>query len=115
MHISYLPPFLLPHERTERLTRQGKQDQEINHQHRPEDRHVEDAEPRAEKTDGDGPRGRMPELEFGESSDEGSELFVFLGGEASAGVAVLEAFVLGEGGVDFGLEECEEEVEEIDA
>ena len=36
-----------------------------------------------------------------------------LGGET--GVAIFEALVLGEGGVELGLQEEEEEVEEVDS
>jgi hypothetical protein len=58
----------------------------------------------------------VPELELWETTDEGSELFVFLGGETGgACVTVLEAFVLGEGGIEFGGQEGEEEVQEIDS
>lgn len=46
----------------------------------------------------------MPEFEFGEPSDEGPELFVMLRGER---FAVFESFVLGERGVEFGLQEGE--------
>jgi hypothetical protein len=53
----------------------------------------------------------VPELELGEPADEGTELVVLLGGEArGSGVAVFEALVLCEGGVELGLEEEEEEV-----
>lgn len=37
-----------------------------------------------------------------------------LGGETGA-VAIFKAFVLGEGGVELGLQEEEEEVEEVDS
>lgn len=51
----------------------------------------------------------MPELEFGKTADEGAELVVLLGGETSA-FAVFQAFVLGEGGIEFGLQKEEKEV-----
>ena len=43
----------------------------------------------------------MPELELGETADEGAELLVVLVWEAGACVAVFKAFVLCEGGVEF--------------
>lgn len=58
----------------------------------------------------------MPELELGEPADEGPELVVLLGGEAGrAGITVLQAFVLGQGGVELGLQEEKEEVQEVDS
>lgn len=56
----------------------------------------------------------MPELELREAANKGAELVVLLGGETGR-VAVFQAFVLGEGGVKFGLEEEEEEVKEVDS
>lgn len=52
----------------------------------------------------------MPELELGETADEGAELVVLLGGETGGGVAVFQAFILRQGGIPFGLEEEEEEI-----
>ena len=57
----------------------------------------------------------MPELKLGQAADERAELIVLLGGQACGSVAILEAIVLGDGGVPFWLEEEEEEVEEVDA
>lgn len=57
----------------------------------------------------------MPELELGQAADEGTELIILLRGQAGCGVAVLEALILGDGGIPFWLEEEEEEVEEVDA
>lgn len=95
------------------LTRQSEQNQPINHQHRPKDRHIKHAEPRTYEADGDRPRARIPELELRKPSDERSELLV-LARRQTAGRAVFHAFVLFHGRVEFGLQEGEEEVEEVD-
>lgn len=73
-------------------TRQGKQDEPINDQNGPEHRNVEDGEPGARKADGNRPRGRVPELELGQPSDERSELLVLLGRQ-SASLAVFHLVV----------------------
>lgn len=104
----------LPYNASE-LTRQHEEDDPVDHEDGPEDRDIEDGEPRADEADGDGPGSGVPELELGQAADEGAELIVLLGGEAGGGVTVLEAFVLGEGGVEFGLKEEQEEVQEVDA
>ena len=54
----------------------------------------------------------MPKLELWQPSDEGAELFVLLGWKSglAAGAAIFEGFILSQGGVEFGLEEGEEEV-----
>ena len=62
----------------------------------------------------------MPELEFGQPSDEGTKLLVLLGGERAplavgAAAAVLQALVLRQGRVELGLQEGEEEVQQVDA
>ena len=59
----------------------------------------------------------MPELELGQAADKRPELVVLLGGEAgrSAGVTVLQAFILCEGRVELGCQESEEEVKEVNA
>lgn len=98
-----------------RHTRQDKKHNPVNDQNRPEDGDIEEREPRADEANGNGPGGRVPELELGEAADEGAELVVLLGGQAGGGVAVFQAFILGDGGVPFWLEEEEEEVEEVDA
>lgn len=56
----------------------------------------------------------MPELEFGKTADEGAEFVVLFGGETGA-FAVFQTFVLGEGGVELGLQKKEEEVKEVDS
>lgn len=50
----------------------------------------------------------MPELEFGQSADKRAKLFILLGGQTA--LAVLQAFVLRERRVEFGLEKGKEEV-----
>lgn len=57
----------------------------------------------------------MPELELGQAADERAEFIILLGWQAGSGVAVLQALILGDGGIPFWLEEEEEEVEEVDA
>lgn len=94
-------------------TRQDEKNDPVNHQHGPEHRNIKDGEPRAHKTNRDGPSSRFPELKLRKTADEGTELVVLLGGET--GVAIFEALVLGEGGVELGLQEEEEEVKEIDS
>lgn len=93
------------------LTRQDKQQDPVNDQDRPEDRNIKDGEPGADESDGEGARGGMPELELGKTSDERTELVVLSCGEArGACVAVLEALILCKRGVEFWLQEQEEEV-----
>lgn len=58
----------------------------------------------------------MPELELGETADEGTELLILLGREAGgSSVTVLETLVLGERRVELGSQESEEEVQEVNA
>lgn len=59
----------------------------------------------------------MPELELGETAHERLELFVALGGQrrGACGHAVLHVSVRFEGRVEFGRDEGEEEVEEVDS
>lgn len=97
------------------LTGQNKEDDPVHDQDRPEDGNVEDLKPRAGKRDDNGAGGPVPELELGESADKGLELLVAFRGEG-ADVAVLHVVVeLIVGGVKLGLEEGEEEVQEIDS
>ena len=98
------------HHIIQKRTRQAKQNQPVNHQHRPEDRDIEDGEPGAHKSNGNRSRCRIPELEFRQAADEGTELLVLFCGEAT-GRAVFHVVVYGfVRGVKFGLEEGEEEV-----
>lgn len=59
---------------------QGKQDQPVHHQDRPEYGQVEDLEPAAHEADGHRSSRTVPELEFRQSSDEGSEFLVLFCG-----------------------------------
>lgn len=96
-------------------TGQGEEDEPVDDEYGPEDGNVEDDEPGAEEADGNGAGGGEPELELGQAADEGAELLVLLGGQAAGG-AVLHVVVSGLiGGVELGLEEGEEEVEQVDA
>lgn len=81
---------------------QDEQNNPVNYENGPEDRDIEEGEPAAYEADGDGTGGGVPELEFGETADEGPELVVLFVREAWACVTVFEAFVLSEGGVEFG-------------
>jgi hypothetical protein len=101
--------------RQEALTRQRKQNQPVHHQHGPKNGNVEDLEPRAQEANRNRPRRAMPELELGQPSDKRAELLVLLRWQRGSRVAVLEPFVLRERGVEFRLQEREEEVEEVDA
>lgn len=97
------------------LTSQDKEDDPVHDQNGPEDGHVEELEPGAEKRDDDGPRGPVPELELGQAADKGLELFVLPGGEGTDG-AVLHVIVGGfVGRVELGLQEGEEQVEQVDS
>lgn len=86
------------------LTGQRKQNKPVHDQNRPEDGDIKDREPAAHEANGDGAGGRVPELELGQTADKRPELVVLLGGEggSGAGLAVFYAFILGEGGVEFG-------------
>ena len=59
---------------------QSEKDDEIHHQHGPEDGHVEDLAPAAAEGQANRSRGRVPELELGEPADEGAEFLLGLGG-----------------------------------
>lgn len=56
----------------------------------------------------------MPKLELGKSSDKWSEFIILLCGK-SRGLAVLQPFILRQTGVEFRLQECEEQVQQVDA
>ena len=57
----------------------------------------------------------MPKLEFWQSPNKGSKLLILLRGESGGIGAVLDAFILSEGRVEFGLQEGEELIEEVDS
>lgn len=93
------------------LTGQREQHDPVHDQHGPEDGQIKDAEPTTREAYYDSFRCGIPELELGQAADEGAEFLVLFGGQA--GGAVFESgviFVAGEGGVEFGLQEGEEEV-----
>lgn len=55
----------------------------------------------------------MPELELGQPANKRTELLILFRRER--GFTIFETFILSEGGVEFWLEEGQEEVEEVDA
>ena len=95
-------------------TRQDEKNNPVNHQHGPEHGNIKDREPRAHKTNCDGPSSRFPELKLRKTADEGTELVVLLGGETRV-ITIFQAFVLRKGRVELGLQEKEEEVQEVDS
>lgn len=106
-HTLYLPPHGQEH-----------QDQPVHHQHRPEDRQVENLAPTAREREGDRACRGVPEFELRQASHEGLEFLVgFCGqrGGLACGHAVFHVRVAFERGVEFGRDEGEEEVEEVDA
>lgn len=58
------------------LHRYAKQRYKVHNQNRPKHRNVEHIEERANDGDQCAPHDRMPELEFGQSSDERPKLLV---------------------------------------
>lgn len=56
----------------------------------------------------------MPELELGKTADKGTELVVLLRGESRV-IAVLQTLVLRKRRIELGLQEKEEEVQEVDS
>lgn len=101
-HMLNLPPH-----------RQRKQDDEIDHQHGPEYRHVEYCKPCAYKANRNRSRGRMPELELWQSSNKRPKFFVLLCRQAA--LAIFQPFILRQGWVEFWLQECEEEVQQVNS
>lgn len=58
----------------------------------------------------------MPELELWETTDEGSEFLVLLGGEAGGPrITVLQTLILRERGVELGSQERKEQVQQVNA
>jgi hypothetical protein len=105
---------MLYHKR-QRLTGQDEKDNPVHDENGPENGHVEDLKPCAEKGNDNGASGPVPKLELGQSADEGFEFFVaFRGKRADVSVfhVILEVIV---GGVKLGLEEGEEEIQEVDS
>ena len=62
------------------LTRQTKQDYEVNHKHWPKDRHVEHAPPSAEEGNRNRSCAAVPEFEFWQSPNKRAEFFVLFCG-----------------------------------
>lgn len=89
----------------------------FTHQNRPEYWHVEDTEPCAHESDRNGARAAVPELELRQAADEGTELFIALRGQRRlrVGVAVFQVIRIGQGWVEFRLQEGEEEIQKVDA
>jgi len=94
--------------------RQREQDQPVHDQHRPEHWQVENLEPAAHEADGDRSRGRMPELELGQPSDKRPELVVLFRGQGRA-FPVLQTFILRQARVELGLQEGQEQIQQVDA
>lgn len=97
-----------------RLTGQEEQDEPVHNQHRPEHRNIKDLEPAADEADEDDTGGRVPELELWQPSNEGPELLVLLCRQGPSR-AVLHLVIDGLiGRVELGLQEGEEEIEQVD-
>ena len=96
-------------------TSQDKQDDPVHDQDGPEDGHVEDLEPGADESEGDGAGSGVPELELGQAADEGAELLVLLGRQAARGPVFHLTVYRIVGRVELGRQESEEHVEEVDA
>lgn len=97
--------------------RQEHEDQPVHHQHRPEHWQVENLAPTAQEAQSHSPCRRMPEFELGESAHKRLELLVVLRGKRglTRRHAVFHIGVCVKGGIEFGGDECKEEVEEVDA
>lgn len=99
----------------ESLTRQEEQNEPVHDQDGPKDRDIKYFEPAAEEGNQDDPGSRLPELELRKAADKGPEFLVLLGRERADSTifhVIIEGFV---GGVELGLEESQEEVEQVDA
>lgn len=97
----------------ERRTRQYEENHPVHDQDRPENWNVEYLKPAAEEGNGDGPGGRVPELELRQSPDEGSELLVLLGRKRADRAVfhiVIQSLV---NRVELGLQEGEEKIEQV--
>lgn len=97
------------------LTRQDKENQPVHDQDGPENRHVEDGEPGADKGNANGSGCPVPELEFRKTSDERLEFFVSVGWEG-ANRAIFHLVIQSVARrVEFRLEEGQEKVQKIDS
>lgn len=96
---------------------QEDQDQPVNDKNGPEDGQVEDLAPAAGESNADGAGRRVPELELGQAAHKGLELLIALGGERRCARrhAVLHIRVRLKAGVEFGRDEGQEEVQQVDA
>lgn len=99
------------------LTCQNEKDDPVHDEDGPENRHVEDLKPAAQKGDTNGAGGCVPEFEFGQAADEWAELLILLCRQAtSTSIFHVHRAIEGlDGGVELGLEESQEQVEQIDA
>lgn len=96
-------------------TGENEEDDPVHDQDRPEDGDVEDLEPAAYETDQDGAGSSVPELELGQAADERPELFVLLSWQRANGAVLHLAVYRLIGRVELGLEEGEEEIEQVNA
>lgn len=105
---------LLPH-------RYCKQDTKVDQEDRPEDRHVKDSKPGTQEADGRSARRRIPELELWQAANKGPKFLVLSGrrGERRFSCFTELRILLGHScliaRVKLGLQEGEEEVEQVDA
>jgi hypothetical protein len=94
---------------------QEEEDDPVEEQNGPENGHIEDLEPAAQERNNNSPRSPVPELELRKAADERLELLVGLGGEGAHGPILHLIIKFIARGVELGLEESEEEVQEVDA
>jgi hypothetical protein len=97
------------------LTGKDKENQPVHNQDGPENGHVEDGKPGAEKRNANGSGCPVPELEFRKTSDEGLEFLVSVGWEGADRTIfhfVIQGVVRR---IEFRLEEGQEQVEKIDS
>jgi hypothetical protein len=95
------------------LTRQHEQDKPIHDQHGPKDRQIKHLKPTTHETQRDRPRCGMPELELGQSPNEGTKLLILLRGQTR--LSILQSLVLIQRRIEFRLQKGEEEIEQVDA
>lgn len=95
---------------------QDYQYQPVYHQHGPKHGQIEDLTPTACKAQSHRSCRRVPEFELGKSAHEGLELLIVLRGQGrlSGRYAIFHICVGVEGGVEFGGNEGEEEVQKVD-
>jgi hypothetical protein len=93
---------------------QDNENQPVNDQNRPEDGQVENLAPRTQETKDDSASSGVPKLELGKAAHEGLELVGRLCGEVTT-TALLHILGGLKTRVELGRNECEEEVQEVDA